>query len=97
VFIGCGSGALAVIDPATPHQDHTDIPLKAHREAFELAAASGRILVNMADARQIAVIDRAGRQADRGVADASGGGKLSDADRPQRRFRDRRVPARGHD
>jgi hypothetical protein len=66
-----------VIDPATRIKI-TDIPLEAYPQTFELAAASGRILVNMADARQIAVINRAGRQADHGVADASGGGKLSD-------------------
>jgi YVTN family beta-propeller protein len=63
VFIGYGTGALAVIDPSS-RTKVVDIPLKAHPEAFELDRADGRIFVNVPDAEQIAVIDVAsGRQA----------------------------------
>jgi DNA-binding beta-propeller fold protein YncE len=58
VVVGYASGALAVIDPAT-RTKVADIALKAHPEAFELDTASGRIFVNVPDAGQIAVVDRA--------------------------------------
>src|SRR5229473_3101918 len=58
VYIGYGSGALAVIDAATQAK-LADIALKAHPEGFQLDPASGRIYVNVPDARQIAVVDRA--------------------------------------
>ncbi len=61
VYVGYGGGALAVIDAATQAK-LADIPLKAHPEGFQLDPASGRIYVNMPDARQIAVADRAGQQ-----------------------------------
>ncbi len=57
VFVGYGSGALAVIDPVTRRKE-ADIPLKAHPEGFQLDAAGMRIFVNLPDARQIAVVDR---------------------------------------
>ena len=57
VFIGYGSGALAVIDIAT-NAKITDIPLKAHPESFQLAQSAGRIFANVPKAREIAVIDR---------------------------------------
>lgn len=56
VFIGYGSGAIAVIDPSR-RAKIADIPLKAHPEAFALDRASGRIFANVPDAEQIAVID----------------------------------------
>jgi YVTN family beta-propeller protein len=56
VFIGYGSGALAIIDPST-RTKVADIPLKAHPEAFQLDPAGGRAFVNVPDARQIAVVD----------------------------------------
>ena len=58
VYIGYGSGALAVIDAAT-QATVADIPLKAHPEGFQLDPANGRIYVNVPDARHIAVVDRA--------------------------------------
>jgi DNA-binding beta-propeller fold protein YncE len=58
LIVGHGSGALAVIDPASRARI-ADIPLKAHPEGFQLDAASGRIFVNVPDAGQIAVVDRA--------------------------------------
>jgi hypothetical protein len=57
VFVGYGSGALAVIDAST-RRKIADIPLKAHPESFQLDRVSGRIFVNVPEAREIAVVDR---------------------------------------
>jgi len=57
VYVGYGSGALAVIDPATQRK-LADIPLKAHPESFQLDPASSQIYVNVPDAHEIAVVDR---------------------------------------
>jgi hypothetical protein len=59
VFVGHGSGALALIDPQR-RQKIADIPLRAHPESFRVGAT--RIFVNLPDAQGIAVIDRASRQ-----------------------------------
>jgi YVTN family beta-propeller protein len=56
VFIGYGSGALAVIDPSTRNKVG-DIALKAHPESFEIDPGTGQIFVNVPDARGIAVVD----------------------------------------
>jgi YVTN family beta-propeller protein len=58
VFIGYGSGALAIIDPMS-RAKIGDIPLRAHPEGFQLAGSRNRIFVNLPDARQIAVVDMA--------------------------------------
>jgi DNA-binding beta-propeller fold protein YncE len=57
VFIGYGSGALAVIDPAT-RSKVGDIPLKAHPESFEIDPDTSQIFVNVPDAHAIEVVDR---------------------------------------
>jgi DNA-binding beta-propeller fold protein YncE len=59
VVVGYGSGGLAVIDPGTRSKLRT-IPLPAHPEGFQLDPGSARVFVNLPDARQIAVVDRAG-------------------------------------
>jgi YVTN family beta-propeller protein len=56
VFIGYGSGALAIIDPST-HSKVGDIPLKAHPEAFQIDPDTSQIFVNVPDARSIAVVE----------------------------------------
>jgi DNA-binding beta-propeller fold protein YncE len=61
VFIGYGSGALAVIDPAT-RSKVGDIPLKAHPEAFQIAPDTSQIFVNVPDDHDIAVVDRASQK-----------------------------------
>jgi YVTN family beta-propeller protein len=61
VFIGYGSGALAVIDPAT-RSKVGDIPLKAHPEAFQIAPDTSQIFVNVPDDHGIAVVDRASQK-----------------------------------
>ena len=61
VIAGYGNGALAVLDAATGGKK-ADIRLAAHPEAFQLASDK-RVFVNVPDAQQIAVVDRAaGRQ-----------------------------------
>ena len=58
VFVGYGSGGLAVID-ADRGAKIADIRLKAHPESFRLDPSSTRIYVNVPDAHEIAVVDRA--------------------------------------
>ena len=57
VFVGCGSGALAVIDTAS-RTKIADVSLKAHPESFQLERTGQRIFVNVPDAHEIAVVDR---------------------------------------
>jgi DNA-binding beta-propeller fold protein YncE len=57
VYVGYGSGALAVLDTAT-RAKITDIVLKGHPESFRLDASGQRIFVNVPDAHEIAVVDR---------------------------------------
>ena len=68
VFVGYGSGGLAVID-AKSFQKVADIPLRAHPESFQLDPDSNRIFVNLPDAHAIAVVDRRAGQADGKLAD----------------------------
>jgi DNA-binding beta-propeller fold protein YncE len=57
VYVGYGSGALAVIDSAS-QKKIADIPLKAHPESFQFEQSGPRIFVNVPSDRQIAVVDR---------------------------------------
>jgi DNA-binding beta-propeller fold protein YncE len=57
VFIGYGSGGLAVIDPST-HRKVGDVPVKAHPEAFQIDPDTSQIFVNVPDGHGIAVVDR---------------------------------------
>ncbi len=57
VFVGYGSGSLAVIDTANQTKI-ADIKLKAHPESFQLERGGQRIFVNVPDAQQSAVVDR---------------------------------------
>lgn len=61
VFIGYGSGGLALIDPST-HKKVGDISLKAHPESFQIDPDTSQIFVNVPDARGIAVVDRVSRK-----------------------------------
>jgi YVTN family beta-propeller protein len=61
IFVGYGSGALAVIDPAT-HSKVGDVPVKAHPEGFQIDPDTGQIFVNVPDAHGIAVVDRASQK-----------------------------------
>jgi hypothetical protein len=55
VYVGYGSGALAIIDAAT-HRKIGDIPLKAHPESFQIDASSQHVYVNVPGAGEIAVL-----------------------------------------
>lgn len=57
VYVGYGSGALAIIDPSS-RKHIGDIALKGHPESFQLDPAGDRIFVNVPDAGQIAVASR---------------------------------------
>ena len=58
IYLGFGDGALGVIDPATMKLT-ARIALAKHPESFQLERDGPRIFVNIPDARQIAVVDRA--------------------------------------
>ena len=62
VYVGYGSGALAVLEADTLRLV-ASIPLKAHPESFQLSPLDDRVFVNVPDAHEIAVISRSqGRQ-----------------------------------
>jgi DNA-binding beta-propeller fold protein YncE len=56
VLVGYGSGAIAVIDPATLKR-LADWPLSAHPESFQITPEGQRIFVNEPSALHIGVID----------------------------------------
>jgi DNA-binding beta-propeller fold protein YncE len=57
VYIGFGSGGIAIVNAADGKQIGT-IKLSAHPEAFELEKNGSRIFVNVPHSRNVAVIDR---------------------------------------
>jgi DNA-binding beta-propeller fold protein YncE len=57
IFVGFGSGGIAVVDAADGRQIGS-IKLSAHPEAFELEKNGRRIFVNVPNSRHVAVIDR---------------------------------------
>jgi DNA-binding beta-propeller fold protein YncE len=61
IFVGYGSGAIAVIDSATGQQVG-NVALKGHPESFQLSRDGQRIFVNVPTVRAVAVIDRAAGQ-----------------------------------
>jgi YVTN family beta-propeller protein len=62
VYVGYGSGALAIID-ATTRLKLADIALQGHPESYQLDPSGDLIFVNVPDAEQIAVVSRtSGRQ-----------------------------------
>ncbi len=58
IIVGYGAGGLAIIEPTTGAK-LAEVPLAAHPEGFQLDPITGRIYVNVPNARQIAVIDPA--------------------------------------
>ena len=58
IYLGYGEGALGVLDPATMKLTGR-IALARHPEAFQLEHDGPRIFVNIPEAKQIAVVDRA--------------------------------------
>src|SRR3954465_7540695 len=59
IFVGFGSGALASISPADG-KVLGEAKLAGHPESFQLERSGSRAFVNVPDANQIAVVDRAG-------------------------------------
>jgi DNA-binding beta-propeller fold protein YncE len=57
VYVGYGSGAIAVIDPVHAVK-LADIPLPAHPEGFQLDPDSANLFVNVPEAHTIVVADR---------------------------------------
>ena len=57
-MVGYGEGALAMISAASGKLD-ANIPLPGHPESFQLERGGPRIFVNVPDAQQIIVVDRA--------------------------------------
>ncbi|HJP68106.1 MAG TPA: hypothetical protein VJ846_04315, partial [Sphingomicrobium sp.] len=58
VYLGYGEGAIGAIDATTNQRVGTDFKLTAHPEGFQLEQNGPRIFVNMADQKNIRVIDR---------------------------------------
>ena len=61
LYVGYGSGALAVID-AEKMTKIADIKLDGHPESFQLEAHGRRIFVNVPGGREIEVVDRRKRE-----------------------------------
>jgi hypothetical protein len=57
LFVGYGTGAIAVIDAATLRKIR-EVPLDGHPESFQLASRNNHIYVNVPDAQQIVIADR---------------------------------------
>jgi DNA-binding beta-propeller fold protein YncE len=58
LYVGYGNGALAAIDPRTGKL-LGQVKLAGHPESFQLEREGSRVFVNVPDAEQIAIIDRA--------------------------------------
>jgi DNA-binding beta-propeller fold protein YncE len=57
VYAGVGSGAIIAIDPSSSKKVG-EVRLGAHPESFQLERAGTRILVNVPNVHQVAVVDR---------------------------------------
>jgi len=71
VYVGYGSGGLALIDPAAARKTG-EVALPAHPESFQLDRKSKRIYVNLPDAHAIAVVDPDGKHVTRWPMRAGG-------------------------
>ena len=61
IYVGYGSGALGIIDPAK-NTLLGSIPLGSHPESFQLEPDGSRIFVNVPGSHTIAVVDRTARK-----------------------------------
>lgn len=61
IVVGYGDGGLAIIDPMTRSVMGT-IALQGHPEGFQIEPVTGRVFVNVPDAREIAVVDLGARR-----------------------------------
>jgi len=58
IYLGYGDGAIAAIDPVTNKRLPTEYKFEGHPEGFQLETKGPRIFVNVADAKNIQVINR---------------------------------------
>jgi DNA-binding beta-propeller fold protein YncE len=58
IYLGYGDGAIAIIDPATNKRLSTEYKFEGHPEGFQLETKGPRIFVNVADTKNIQVINR---------------------------------------
>jgi DNA-binding beta-propeller fold protein YncE len=58
VYLGYGDGAIAVIDPVTNKRLPREYKFEGHPEGFQLETKGPRVFVNVADTRNIQVINR---------------------------------------
>src|ERR1700732_1466822 len=58
IYLGYGDGAIAVIDPVTNKRLPTEYKFEGHPEGFQLETKGPRVFVNVADTRNIQVINR---------------------------------------
>src|SRR5258707_15219516 len=58
IYLGYGDGAIAVIDPVTNKRLPTENKFEGHPEGFQLETKGPRIFVNVADTKNIQVINR---------------------------------------
>jgi DNA-binding beta-propeller fold protein YncE len=58
IYLGYGDGAIAVIDPVTNKRLPTEYKFEGHPEGFQLETKGPRIFVNVADNKNIQVINR---------------------------------------
>src|ERR1700732_1965720 len=58
IYLGYGDGAIAVIDPVTNKRLPTEYKFEGHPEGFQLETKGARIFVNVADTKNILVINR---------------------------------------
>jgi DNA-binding beta-propeller fold protein YncE len=58
IYLGYGDGAIAVIDPVTSKRLPTEYKFEGHPEGFQLETKGPRIFVNVADTKNIQVINR---------------------------------------
>jgi YVTN family beta-propeller protein len=56
MYVGYGSGGMAMIDPAA-HKQTGEVKLPSHPESFQLDKRNNRMYVNLPDDKSIAVID----------------------------------------
>ena len=59
IYLGYGSGAIAMLDPATMERLPREFRLGSHPESFQFENSGSRIFVNLPDQESIGVIDRA--------------------------------------
>jgi DNA-binding beta-propeller fold protein YncE len=58
VYLGYGEGAIAVIDPVTNKRLPTEYKFEGHPEGFQIETKGPRVFVNVADTKNVQVINR---------------------------------------